>query len=189
LRPALRSRLEKIEFGPYSVRALRAIAHVTAPTFGFALTSQAAGILAEAAQGSPRLVCKRLEVLSFYYPDATEVTKSQVSALLGYQGIDTYGLCPGQRRYLQVLAATAQGVCSLEGLSQGIGLDATMVRQDFEPYLLDQKLIEIASRGRTITEKGRSYAAEYAAIDKAAEEAAEQLERAAEAAANKEEDV
>jgi len=176
LRPALRSRFERIEFRPYTVRALTAIARVIAPRFGFELTPQAARVLAEVAQASPRLVEMRIKDLGLYFPAVTKMTQDNVSVLLENQGIDKYGLWPAQRQYLQILAAKPQKACTLERLTLGIGMDATMVRQEYEPYLIEQEFIEISNRGRAITEKGKALATEYTAIERAADEAAEKEE-------------
>jgi Holliday junction resolvasome RuvABC ATP-dependent DNA helicase subunit len=104
------------------------------------------------------------------------MTQDNVSVLLENQGIDKYGLWPAQRQYLQILAAKPQKACTLERLTLGIGMDATMVRQEYEPYLIEQEFIEISNRGRAITEKGKALATEYTAIERAADEAAEKEE-------------
>ena len=78
-----------------------------------------------------------------------------------YEGIDSHGLSRHQRHYLRVLAGSAHGACSLERVAGKLDLDSLFIRQEIEPYLLDQGFVEMRSaRGRTITTKGRSVVAE-----------------------------
>ena len=164
LKKGLRTRLTRIEWDPYTERELRAIAEHVAVKEGFEITPQAARRLAEAAQGMPRSICRRLEMLKCLNPGLSRLILSEIEKLLASEGVDHRGLYPGQRQYLLALLESQSGTCSLERLSVKLGCDATNIRQEVEPYLFEQGLVEtISGRGRTFTEKGRALAMELAA--------------------------
>jgi Holliday junction resolvasome RuvABC ATP-dependent DNA helicase subunit len=99
-----------------------------------------------------------------YFPLIKDFGQEQVDHLLEREGIDSHGLGPHQRTYLQVLAGSAQGACTLDRLTAKLCTDPVTIRQEIEPYLLDQAYVEMYSnRGRTITAKGRDLVAELEA--------------------------
>jgi Holliday junction resolvasome RuvABC ATP-dependent DNA helicase subunit len=157
LQRALRSRLERIEFDPYTAAELKVIAHHVAAQEGIALTPQAARRIAETAQGVPRNVCRRVARLRLHYPTIDRFTQDHVEQVLVYEGIDSHGLSRHQRHYLRVLAGSAHGACSLERVAGKLDLDSLFIRQEIEPYLLDEGFIEMhGRRGRTLTVAGHA---------------------------------
>jgi Holliday junction resolvasome RuvABC ATP-dependent DNA helicase subunit len=166
LKKSLRSRLERVEFDPYTIPELKAIAQRIAGYEGIELTPQAARRLAEVAQGSPRTVCHRLQTLQYHYPRVTRLGQEHIDNLLDSEGIDHNGLWPYQRHYLAVLAESRHGSCSLERFAVTLGCDTLYIRQEIEPYLVEQGFVEFQShRGRVITQKGRSMV-EYFSVHK-----------------------
>jgi Holliday junction resolvasome RuvABC ATP-dependent DNA helicase subunit len=124
-------------------------------------TPQAARRLAEVAQYLPRSIVRRLEHLRLFWPHVERFTLEHVAEFLAYEGLDARGFTPHQRLYLRTLAESPRGICSLERLSVKLGCDTATIRQEIEPYLIDQGLVDPHSgRGRTLTEAG---AAEVAA--------------------------
>jgi holliday junction DNA helicase RuvB len=160
----LRNRLERVEFDPYTIPHLKEIVRRVATRHGITFTGYAARRIAETAQGTPRNACRRFERLQLYFPLMKDFGKEQVEQLLVHEGIDTHGLWPHQRQYLVALAGSANGACTLDRLTVKIGCDPITIRQEIEPYLLDQAYVEMHSnRGRTITAKGRDLVAELEA--------------------------
>jgi Holliday junction DNA helicase RuvB len=170
----LRSRLSRIELDRYTVPELKVIAERVAMNDGAEITPQAARRLAEAAQGTPRSIYRRIETLSLLYTNTLKFTQDHVEDLLAGEGIDVYGMSPQQRLYLSALAESPQGVCSIERLSIKLGCDAASVRQDLEPYLFEQGFVDPnSSRGRRLTAQGLAVVRELAGaeIDNGKEEA------------------
>ena len=75
---ALRSRLTRVEFDPYTQNELKAIAECVARQSEVSLTPQAASLLAQVAQGSPRIVARRVQNLKHYWSDGRSLTKDHV---------------------------------------------------------------------------------------------------------------
>lgn len=158
----LRTRVTRIEFDRYTLSELKAIADRIAAVEGLELTAQAARRLAEVAQYIPRSIARRLDHLRLFWPHVTRFTQEHVEELLAFEGIDARGFSPHQRLYLRLLAASPRRVCSLERLSVKLGCDTATIRQEIEPYLIDEGLVDPHSgRGRTLTDAG---AAEVAAM-------------------------
>jgi Holliday junction DNA helicase RuvB len=155
LRPALRGRLRPVEFVPYTLRELVAIAKRAAAEEKVELTSQAARRLAETAQGLPGRVQQRLEALQLFWPGVSCFGQQHVESLLRHEGVDALGLTPSQRRYLRLLAASPRGA-PLKGMAARLGLDVAFVEQEVELYLLDKGLVEVTGAGRKITTAGKS---------------------------------
>lgn len=157
LQRGLRNRLTPLELDPYTVSELKSIAERVARQDGLELTPHAARVLAEMAQGAPRHIARRIEALQLFWPGTETFGQEHVRALLTGEGVDAYGFWPRQRLYLLTLGASPEGVCSLERLSAKLGCDVVHLRQDVEPYLIDQGLVDFRSgRGRTLTTKGRA---------------------------------
>jgi Holliday junction DNA helicase RuvB len=163
LKQGLLTRLHHIEFDPYTIPELKAIAECVAMQEEFKITPQAARRLAEVAQGMPRSICHRLEALRLLYPYVFTLTLDHIRDLLIQEGIDDRGFSPHQRRYLMILAESPGGQCSLEGLAIQLGFGGTTayVRQHIEPYLIHQGLVDPHSvQGRRVTPLGRSVIAD-----------------------------
>jgi len=152
---ALTNRAIQLQFQAYSNRELRAIALHIAKQEGIQISPQAARLIAEAAQGTPRRVFQRVQILRLFAPKAAEYTLRLVRECLASEGIDSYGLTIVQRSYLRILAAVPKQQCVLEHLAVRIGLDARFVREEIEYFLAENGYIEIRSNNaRRLTQKG-----------------------------------
>lgn len=166
LKAALRSRLTPIEFDPYAIHELKMIAERVAEGEGLEITPQAARRLAEVAQGSPRIISRRVKALRLFGPGTEKFGLDQVTEVLTSEGVDARGLWPSQRLYLQTLDSSPRGVCSLERLAIKLGCDPVIIRHEVEPFLIERGWVEPWSgRGRMITAEGRSIVAEIASGD------------------------
>lgn len=167
IKKPLRSRLRPVEFDPYRVEELKAIAERVVLSEEVDITPQAARRLAEAAQGTPRSIYVRVESLRLMWPSVVKLTQEHVEALLTSEGIDSHGLRPNQRQYLFALAENPGGSCSLERLASRLGCDPAFIRQEVEPYLITERLVDLHSgRGRVLTHKGAEVVAELLAAER-----------------------
>jgi Holliday junction resolvasome RuvABC ATP-dependent DNA helicase subunit len=108
------------------------------------------------SQGSPRISARRVDALRLFSPSIAKYGLDHVAELLISEGVDDLGLRPSQRLYLQTLAASPRGACSLERLAIKLGCDTANLRQDVEPYLNERGWVEPHSgRGRMITPQAR----------------------------------
>ena len=163
---ALRSRLTRIEFDPYTLAELKAIAEQVAREKDIDLSPQAARLLALVAQGSPRIIARRVQNLKHYWPDGRALSKDHVRTFLLSEGLDERGFTAHQQLYLRHLAAMPGGQCNVERLAIKLGCDAANVRQEIEPFLIEQGLVDPTSRqGRGITEDGLDVANSYPTPD------------------------
>ena len=155
IKQALRTRLTRIEFDPYSQKELKAIVERIAESLEISISPQAANVLAATAQGSPRRIQRRILDLCHYWSGVQALTKDHIRAFLDSEGIDEHGFTPQQREYLKALSGMPKGKCNLERLAVKLGCDVVNVRQEVEVYLIEQGYVDPASRlGRGITPKG-----------------------------------
>jgi Holliday junction DNA helicase RuvB len=155
LQRALRDRLIPVEFDRYSTRELKAIARRVSFLHGIEVTGQAARLLSEVAQGSPRRLEQRIQVLKLFWPRETRFTGAHIAAMLKREGIDQRGVSPHQRLYLEILSRTTGQVCSLERIAIGLGCDPAYVSQVVEPFLIDSGFVEVGPGGRSLTPEGQ----------------------------------
>lgn len=158
LKLALRSRLTRIEFAPYTLAELKEIAQSIAQVGGIEISPQAANLLAQVAHGSPRSIARRLANLRHYFPGVTLLSKDHVRTFLASEGLDDDGLSRHQRQYLQHLGQLGDGYGNIERLAIKLGCDAANVRQEIEPLLVERGLVDPTSRrGRRLTDAGRAW--------------------------------
>jgi len=138
---ALRSRCVCYELDEYSPAELREIALQVAARHGLEPTSQAARVLVEHSDNTPRGVNQFLQLLATQHDG--RVTQTQVESTLGVLGYSSHGLSPHQLRLLRVLAEAPNQAMRAENLKHIIGLDPTHVRTSLELPLIQRKLIEI----------------------------------------------
>ena len=145
---------------PYSTAEMRVIVANRAAEIGILLLPQAASRIAEAARGVPRRAKHLLQSLHTVLEDTgVTVTKTMANNHLLSIGIDRDNFTESDRKYLGVLARR-KGHVSLQNLSSSLGLDDISVTRDIEPFLMQQELISVESRGRSLSPKGVVYVAE-----------------------------
>jgi Holliday junction DNA helicase RuvB len=161
VRKALRDRAIQLSFDEYSIKELIAIAQRIANQEKIRLSPQAARLIALTAQGTPRRVYQRLQVLRHFAPTAAEYTLEIVRACLDGEGIDTHGLTRAQRRYLRTLASMREQRSVLSHLAVSLGLDDRFIRDECEHYLVEQGYMEVLSNNsRRLTQQGIELAQE-----------------------------
>ena len=152
---ALETRLLSLFLEPYTVRELRVIAQRVASQAGVELTPQAARIIAQRAEGSPRRVERMLMGVDLLAPRGTKLSQTHIeSHLTAFFGHDEHGLTPPQRRLLAMLDRA--GALQAERILGALGLDPIYVRREIEGPLVARGLVAITGNHvRQITGEGR----------------------------------
>jgi Holliday junction DNA helicase RuvB len=140
----------------YMPRELREIVATQAGNLRLLLSPQGARLIAGASNGLPRLAKHHLEGLRFHFPDSEnrQLGQRDVRAFFRSKGIDEFALGPMERRYLTELAK--RHTASKEALALLLGTDSTFLSRRIEDNLHRRSLIEIGSRGRRLTRKGKA---------------------------------
>lgn len=161
----LRTRVDIVWFTEYSPDELKEIARAAGEAIGVTLTAQAARVLAERCQGSPRILHRYVMLLGRLATlGQSEFTQRDAEELLRKKGISTHGLDEVQQQYLHILAAAPGGRSTLERLAAQLGsADSSFIRQEVETFLLALRAITIDARYRVLTEEGRQIVAELRA--------------------------
>ena len=155
IRKALRARLHVFHFEAYSVDEIRRISERIAEERQIDITTQALRFIADRSRSSPREARKLLELVRVGCPRA-RLELPAVRLFLNERGIDDHGLDITQRLALRHLAAARSHSLSHEVLATKLGMDSPYVRQEVEPFLVQQELIDIvaSNRRRRITSAG-----------------------------------
>ena len=155
---AFRQRLAlRFVLQPYTTAEMRVIVSARAAEIGILLSPQAASRIAEAARGIPRRARHLLQSLQTVLEDSgVTVSKTMANNHLSSIGIDRFNMTDSDRQYLGVLTRR-EGHVSLHNLTSSLGLDEISVIRDIEPYLMQEELISVESRGRSLTDKGKQF--------------------------------
>jgi Holliday junction resolvasome RuvABC ATP-dependent DNA helicase subunit len=163
---ALRNRTTPIAFEAYTKRELVEIGKRVATKLDLDVTAQALGLVADAAQGSPRNINRRLESLKLFAPGVAEYNLDDVRDLLKAEGFDRRNLAPPQRAYLRCVAGVPKQRAQLDHIAAKLGIDARFIRQEIEPHLIDGGYIVLLSNNaRELTNGGRELMQELATED------------------------
>jgi Holliday junction DNA helicase RuvB len=139
--------------GRCSVEVLRAIMKDSTVAMGIPANPHVFTLLAQIAQGLPRLAKDYLLDLAKCFPN-TKLDTSHVHEYCKLAGIDLEtGVTEPQRRYLGIIRDRG-GAASRDLLAQTLGLDVTYCTENIELYLSDQHYLIITPSGRQLTPKG-----------------------------------
>jgi len=159
LDPAFRGRfgfVASLEY--YSDEALGKIIARVATKKGLDLAEGAALSLGRRSRGTPRHALHLLERAAGYATVVADegedvvIDEEAVANSLALAGIDSLGLTPDDRRFLQTLCVDHMGgPVGLANIANSIGVDHPTVVGMIEPFLLRAGLIKRGSRGRMST--------------------------------------
>jgi len=153
----------------YEARDLIEVLMRYAEKLSTTLTPDAAKLLAERAQGTPRVALARLRRVRDYAEVYGEspISAATAAAALNALGIDELGLKRLDRRFLQVLIEHYDGgPTGLRTLAAAIGEDPRTLEEVVEPYLIRQGLIDRTPRGRIATRRAVDHVRESAFHDR-----------------------
>lgn len=161
LKNALHQRLVlRFTIESYTEAEMRVIVGNRAAEMGVLLSPQACRRIAQAARGVPRRAGHALQSLRTVLGDpGVTVTRAMANRHLASLGVDGDNLNQNDRNYLACLARR-EGSVSVETLALHLGLDDITLKRDIETYLTQMGLINVDSRGRSLSEQGKAFVAE-----------------------------
>ena len=140
----------------YSEEDIRKIVLRTSRVYGNEIDEQAATELASRSRGTPRIanrLFRRVRDFATVANDGNmnlEITKHALDALK----VDSLGLDDVDIKYLKgIIERFKGGPVGIESIAAAIGEEEVTLEDVYEPYLLQQGLINRTPRGRTVTEK------------------------------------
>lgn len=150
--------VERLQF--YERPALEKILTRSAGILG--VKSEAAGIseIARRARGTPRIANRLLKrVRDYAEVQAGGLISAELAAsALDQLGVDRLGLDEMDRRILSLLAFKFSGApVGIETISAALSEERDTLEEVYEPYLIQEGLLQKTQRGRVITESGREH--------------------------------
>jgi holliday junction DNA helicase RuvB len=155
LTPPLRSRFgNEYRLIPYPVSDLEIIVKRAAQVLRVEITDEGAHELARRSRSTPRVAIRLLRrVRDFAQVRANGVIDADVAAAaLAQQDVDHLGLDDMDRRVLRVIIEMFDGgPVGLNTVAAAIGDDAGTIEDVYEPFLMQNGLVQRTSRGRVAT--------------------------------------
>ncbi|HEV3280531.1 MAG TPA: Holliday junction branch migration DNA helicase RuvB [Acidimicrobiales bacterium] len=135
----------------YDVAELQAIVLRSASILGVPVDAEGARRIAERSRGTPRIANRLLRRVRDYVEVRAEGTITSTAAVDGLEvfGVDELGLDKVDRAILDVLCRRFAGrAVGLTTLAQCVGEEPDTIEDAYEPYLLQQGLVQRTTRGR-----------------------------------------
>ena len=135
----------------YDVDELQAIVTRSAGILGVPIDAEGARRIAERSRGTPRIANRLLRRVRDFVEVRAEGTITSAAAVAGLEvfGVDELGLDKVDRSILDVLCRRFAGrPVGLTTLAQCIGEEPDTIEDAYEPYLLQQGLLQRTTRGR-----------------------------------------
>ena len=142
--------MHHLEF--YNHQELQTIVLRSAQVLGVEIDTKGAAEIAKRSRGTPRLANRLLRRVRDFAQVKYDgkITYDVASFALDLLEVDQYGLDKIDRRILQTLIVNFQGgPVGLETLAAAIGEDSGTLEDVYEPYLLQNGLLNRTPRGRT----------------------------------------
>ena len=146
---------EHLEF--YSVEELAEIVRRSAGKLSVNTEDDARMEIARRSRGTPRVANNHLRWVRDYATSKAggKITLSVARDALAMQGIDSMGLDPQDRKYLETVARVfGGGPVGVEAVAHTMNVPADTLIDEVEPYLLRSELIVRTPRGRRLTATG-----------------------------------
>ena len=149
----------RLEF--YSAEELQRIVMRSGGLLKAQLDEQGGFEIARRSRGTPRIanrILRRVRDVAQVREWAT-VDREGALAALDLLGVDEDGLDRADREYMRTIAERfTGGPVGLSTLAVALGEDAGTLEDVYEPYLIQQGLIQRTARGRVLTARGRELA-------------------------------
>lgn len=150
--------VQRLEY--YSLEELRKIVERTARILEVGIDEVGAGEIGKCSRGTPRLANRLLkrvrDIVSIKYDGV--INEETALASLKLLNIDTYGLDEIDRRILNTIWNQFKGgPVGLETLAATIGEERETLEDVYEPYLMQQGLLQRTPRGRMLTEDAKNF--------------------------------
>jgi Holliday junction DNA helicase RuvB len=150
--------VERLSF--YDRESLIAILKRSAGLLGIELPDAGAVQIAKRSRGTPRVANRLLKRVRDYADVHGEgrVTAELASFALDQLEVDQLGLDPMDRRILWLIHHKfAGGPVGIETLSAALSEEVDTLEEVYEPFLLQEGLIQKTPRGRVVTELSRAH--------------------------------
>lgn len=141
---------------PYPPEDLVRIANAAGSRLGVEVAPEAAGCLASRSRGTPRLTLRLLRRARDMadVQDEPVITKSLVERAMDELGIDAHGLDAMDHAILRTVVENyAGGPVGIAAIAASMNEDPSTVEDVYEPYLLQQGLLQRTPRGRVATDR------------------------------------
>ena len=145
---------EHLDF--YTVDELAEIVRRNAQKLRVEIVDAAAKEIAARSRGTPRVANNRLRWVRDYAQSKADgrITLAVARDALQMQGIDTMGLDPQDRKYLETIARVfGGGPVGVEAVAHTMNLPPDTRIDEVEPYLLRSELVIRTPRGRRLTQR------------------------------------
>ena len=145
---------EHLDF--YTVDELAEIVRRNAQKLRVEIVDAAAKEIAARSRGTPRVANNRLRWVRDYAQSKADgrITLAVARDALQMQGIDTMGLDPQDRKYLETIARVfGGGPVGVEAVAHTMNLPPDTLIDEVEPYLLRSELVIRTPRGRRLTQR------------------------------------
>lgn len=161
LPPPLRARFgvhERLDY--YPPVELQQIISNSARILGCDIDSDAAGMLAERARGTPRIANRFLRRIRdvAHAEAAARIDKRIVESGLKRLGVDESGLSEMDRRIMAAIAGYEGRPVGIKSIAVMVSEEEDTIEEVYEPYLIQNGYIEKTPRGRLLTIKGAEMA-------------------------------
>lgn len=144
--------VERMEF--YKPLELAAIVARSARLLGVQIDEAGAFEIGRRARGTPRIANRLLRrVRDFAQYKKVGITKDTAAEALDLLGVDEHGCDERDREILRTICDN-DGPMGLESLAATIGEAVSTLEDVYEPFLMQQGLIQRTPRGRIATAKG-----------------------------------
>ncbi len=143
----------RLEF--YKVDELKTIITNSAKNLGIAIDDEGALEMARRSRGTPRIANRLLKRVRDYAQVKYDgvITRDVADEVLSLLDIDRLGLDTTDRRILKtIIDKFGGGPVGLDTLAATIGEDSGTIEDVYEPYLLQNGLINRTPKGRMVTE-------------------------------------
>jgi len=157
LTPPMRARFGVVErLGYYPTEELRQIVLRSAGIIGVAIDDAGAEEIARRSRGTPRIANRLLRRVRDYAEVKADgrVTRSIAEAALEMLNVDEYGLEQMDARMLRLIIEDFDGgPVGLSSLAVALGEESDTLEEVYEPYLIQNGLLQRTARGRMATPK------------------------------------
>jgi holliday junction DNA helicase RuvB len=145
---------EHLDF--YTIDELAEIVGRNAQKLRVEIVGDASKEIASRSRSTPRVANNRLRWVRDYAQSRADgrITLAVARDALQMQGIDTMGLDPQDRKYLETIARVfGGGPVGVEAVAHTMNLPPDTLIDEVEPYLLRSELVIRTPRGRRLTQK------------------------------------
>jgi Holliday junction DNA helicase RuvB len=157
----------------YERSELSTIVRRTASILGIEVEEAAVEIIAARGRGTPRIVNRLVRLVRDYaqYKDSAVVDATMAAQAMETYQVDSSGLDPTDRRLLEILIDNyGGGPVGIETIAATLGEDSDTLEDVYEPFLIQQGLIQRTPRGRVATPRaylhlGRSVSSLQLSLD------------------------